>query len=163
MTKQTPMRKFASSPTPDEEVTGRWMRFFSRQTSAPYQGPSANEVRRAGSSEKSSLMNPGMMGMGNSMYMRMVAMAAMTAVVVSFRTMEVEPDCWVLGEAMGVSPFFISLSSQSIQGREDDCQTGEGSARIGTSLNMVYLRAKGAVVQGRTGECPDATALAIYS
>ena len=85
------MRKFASSPTPDEEVTGRWMRFLSRQTSAPYQGPRANEVRRAGSSEKSSLMKPGMMGMGNSMYMRMVAMAAMTAVVVSFRTMEVEP------------------------------------------------------------------------
>ena len=58
-----------------------------KQTAIPHKGPYAKPVISAGSSEKSSFMNAGMMGIENSIIIRTVLSAPITAVTVNALTL----------------------------------------------------------------------------
>ena len=57
-----------------------------KHTAIPHTGPRANDVIRPGSSEKSSLMNDGMIGMLKSRNISTIAIADITAVTAIFLT-----------------------------------------------------------------------------
>ena len=76
--------KLESSPTPAVVVLKRFTRFLTRHTHTPYQGPSAYEAMSAGSSEKSSLIKLGIIGMLKSRNISADDIAASTAVTATF-------------------------------------------------------------------------------
>ena len=81
----TPNRKLQSSPTPAELVVVSLIMFLIRQTGIPARGDTTKEAIRAGSSEKSSLINPGIRaGRGISRSCITAATAANTAVTAIF-------------------------------------------------------------------------------
>ena len=61
-TRQTPSIKFDSSPTPPVVVIVTLIRFFIKHTVIPESGPILYAAIRAGSSEKSNLINDGIKG-----------------------------------------------------------------------------------------------------
>ena len=86
MTNIAPKMKLDNSPTPPVELIGRCKRFLIRQMTVPLNGHIAKEPISAGSSEKSSLIKDGIIGMLNSNIISTNAMAESMAVMVMYRT-----------------------------------------------------------------------------